>query len=321
MIGWQGYTMRVPDDWDLTGYSGTQETGYFRADDGENLSVEIKWATEKQPVSLLPWAGRSPVRVPNVEVRRESYFRLLRESGKKKKIAVTTKDADPPKGVLRDHDERTAAGFTWSGDKRGIGAVWYCAYCHRVTIAQVTGDISGKGGIIGAADMVIGSLGCHDFEPGKRVWAIYDLRTEIPSDFALTAAQLMNVYLRLSFARSTTRLSVEQWAVANVARKEAYLDDWVAANAKGELTEARYTVSETEVSGKAAVAYNGGPGFGQPMLDVIRDITRFHKPATRFSGLAWEDEAANKIYLVQSRRPKSEPDPVPVVAAQTGFGD
>lgn len=305
----------------MTGYSGTQEAGYFRADDGENLSLEVKWATEKPPVSLLPWAKPAAVKVPDVDVRRESYFRLLKDSGKKKKIAVTAKNADPPKGVLRDHSERTAAGFTWSGDKRGIGAVWYCAHCHRVTIAQVTGDVSGKGGIVGASDSVLGSLQCHDAEPGKRVWAIYDLKTVIPSDFALTTAQLMNVYLRLSFARNTTRLSVEQWAVANVARKEAYLDDWVAANAKGELTEARYSVSETEVRGKSAVAYTGGPGFGQPMIDVIREVTRLQKPATRFSGLAWEDEATNKIYLVQSRRPKSEPDPVPTIAAQTGFGD
>jgi hypothetical protein len=281
----------------------------------------VKWATEKSPASLLPWARKAPVRVPNVEVRRESYFRLLRESGKKQRITVTAKEADPPKGVLRDHPERAVAGFTWSGDKRGIGAVWYCAHCHRVTIAQVTGDVSGKGGIVGASELVLGSLQCHDVEPGRRVWAIYDLKTVVPSDFALTTAQLMNVYLRLSFVRNTTRLSVEQWAVANVARKAAYLDDWVAANAKGELTEARYTVSEAEVRGKAAVAYTGGPGFGQPMIDVMRELTRFQKPATRFSALAWEDEAANKIYLVQSRRPKSETDPVADIASQTGFGD
>ena len=130
--------MRVPEDWDLTGYSGTLDTGYFRADDGENLSLEVKWATEKPPVSLLPWAQPSLVKVPDVDVRRESYFRLLREAGKKKKLAVTTKEADPLKGILRDHAERTVAGFTWSGDKRGIGAIWYCAHCHRVTIAQVT---------------------------------------------------------------------------------------------------------------------------------------------------------------------------------------
>lgn len=321
MIGWQGYTVRVPGDWDLTGYSGTQANGYFRADDGENLSLEVKWATEKPPASLLPWAKEAAVKVPDVSVRRESYFRLLREAGKKKKLAVTAKEADAPKAVVRDHPERTVAGFTWSGDKRGIGAVWYCAECHRVTIAQITGDVSGKGGIVGASDTVLGSLQCHDSEPGNRVWAIYDLKTTVPSDFTLTTAQLMNVYLRLSFARNTTRLSVEQWAVANVARKEAYLDDWVAANAKGELTEARYTVSEAEVNGKAAVAYAGGPGFGQPMIDVIREATRFQKPATRFSALAWEDEAANKIYLVQSRRPKSESDPIPTVAANTGHGN
>ncbi len=318
LIGWQGYTVRVPDEWDLTGYSGGEGEGYFRADDGENLALELKWATEKLPTSLLPWAKPGAIKPPDVEARRESYFRLLRETAKKKKIAVTTKNADAPRGVLRDHPERVATGFTWTGDKRGVGAIWYCGRCHRVTIAQVTGEISGKGGVVGLADAILGSIECHDREDGKRVWAIYDLNTVVPSDFALRAAQLMNVYLRLSFARGTTRLSVEQWAVANVARKQAYLDDWVAANAKGELTEARYTVSEGQVRGNAAVTYQGGPAFGQPMIEAVREATRFQRPATRYSGVAWEDEPANKIYLVGARRPRGEADLVGGIAAATG---
>ncbi len=197
--------------------------------------------------------------------------------------------------------------------------IWYCAHCHRVTIAQITGEPSGKGGLVSAAEGVLGSLQCHDAVPGQRVWSIYDLKTVVPTDFTLAKAQLMNVYLRLSFAKSSARLSVEQWSVANVARKEAYLDDWVSANAKGELTEARYTVSEVEVQGNAAVAYGGGPAFGQPMLEAVRELTRFQKPATRFSGLAWEDKTANKIYLVEGRRPKSEPDAVPDIAKRTGI--
>ena len=97
--------------------------------------------------------------------------------------------------------------------------------------------------------------------------------------------------------------------------------DWVAANAKGELTGARYTVSEGRVRGFDAVTYTGGPAFGQPMIEVVQEVTRFHRPATRFSGIAWEDMAANKIYLVQARRPRREVDPVAEVAVQTGNGD
>ena len=303
----------------MTGYSGTDAVGYFRADDGENLSLEVKWATEKVPVALLPWARPGAVKVPDVEVRRESFFKRLRDTAKKKKITLTTKNTDAPRGVTNNRPERTTAGFTWSGDKRSVGVIWYCAVCHRVTIAQVTGDVSGKGGFTSVADAVLGSVTCHDAEPGRRVWAIYDLATVVPTDYHLTTAQLMNVYLRLSFVKNATaRLSVEQWAVANVARKGAYMDDWVAANAKGELTHARYSVSEGQVRDLAAVRYDGGPAFGQPMIEVVQEATRFQRPATRFSGIAWEDEAANKIYLVSARRPRSESDPVADVAVATG---
>ncbi|MBC8142624.1 MAG: hypothetical protein H7Y38_14430 [Armatimonadetes bacterium] len=316
-IGWQGYTVQVPVEWDMTGYSGTSGEGYFRVDDGENLSLEVKWATEKAPISLIPWAKPGAVKPPDVEIRREAYFKRLRDAAKKKKLVLTTKDADAPRSVTV-RPERSVAGFTWTGDKRAIGAIWYCAVCHRVTIAQVTGDVSGKGGLVGKSDAVMGSMACHDAVNGQRVWAIYDLDTTVPTDYELVTAQLMNVYLRLSFVKNhTARLSVEQWAVANVARKEAFLDDWVAANAKGELRQARYSVSEGRVRDLAAVTYTGGPAFGQPMIEVVQELTRFQKPATRFSGVAWEDESANKMYLVQARRPRSEPDPVAAVAGAT----
>ena len=311
--------MRVPDDWDLTGFSGSDAEGYFRADDGVNRALEVKWATDT-PKTTLPFLPKlsAEALAPDVTVRRESYFKVLRDTAKKKKLAVITKDTDAPRGVTSDHPERSAAGFTWTGDKRGVGVVWFCATCRRVTIAQVTGDVSGKSGLTALADALLGSLACHDLEPNRRVWAIYDLQTVVPTGYVLTTAQLMNVYLRLSFANRTARLSVEQWSVANVARKTAYLDDWVSANAKGELSEARYRVSEGVVHDGAAVQYTGGPAWGQPMLDVVKEATRFQRPATRFTGLAWEDDVANKIYLVSARRPAREADVVDEVATATG---
>lgn len=321
MVGWQGYTVRVPDDWDLSGYSGGDAEGYFRADDGTNLALEVKWGTQV-PKTTLPFLPKlsAEALAPDMNLRRESYFKVLRDTAKKKKIAVTTKETDAPRGVTGGRPERTAAGFRWEGDKRGIGVVWYCATCRRVTIAQVTGDSGAKSGLGAAADALLGSLECHDRTPNRRMWAIYDLATVVPTDYALVTAQLMNVYLRLSFAKRTARVSVEQWGVANVARKAAYLDDWVSANAKGELSEARYRVSEGEVRGGAAVRYAGGPAWGQPMIEVVKEATRLHQPATRFGGVAWEDAAANKIYLVSARRPAREPDIVDEVAAATGNG-
>ena len=46
LIGWQGFTVFVPDDWDLTGFSGDYDNGYFRVDNGEEMGLEVKWGTE-----------------------------------------------------------------------------------------------------------------------------------------------------------------------------------------------------------------------------------------------------------------------------------
>jgi hypothetical protein len=187
VVGWQGFTALVPDDWDLTGFSGTDQSGYLRVDDSAEQGLEIKWATEPKKAKG----------VPDVSVRRESYFRALRQTAKKKKLDLETKDSAAPRPVLRP--ERTAAGFTWVGDRKAIGAIWHCAACRRTVIAQVLGARSGRGGLSGVAESVLGSLRCHGEEDGWRTWALYDLVTQVPSGWKLETQQLMNVYLRLQF--------------------------------------------------------------------------------------------------------------------------
>jgi hypothetical protein len=307
LIGWQGFTVRVPENWDLTGFSGTDESGYLRVDDGEEQGLEIKWATE-------PKKAKSP---PDIEVRRESYFRALRQTAKKKRIDLETREADAPRGVVQP--ERTATGFTWIGDRKGIGALWYCARCRRTVIAQVLGAPSGRGGLSGVAADILASLQCHGEEEGWRTWALYDLHTEVPSDWKLAGQQLMNVYLRLNFTRGkgVSRLTVEQWSLANVARKNTYLDVWLTSNSRSEIGRARYTAEAGEIHGHALLDLSGGPKPGLPMLDVVREALRFHWPATRFRAQSWECEASNKIFSIQEMRAMRVPDVVPEIAART----
>lgn len=305
LVGWQGFTVRVPEDWDLTGFSGTDGSGYLRIDDSAEQGLEIKWVTEP----------RRAKREPDVTVRRESYFRLLRQAAKKKKLALETKEMDAPRGALRG--DRSAAGFTWLGDRKAVGAVWHCRTCRRTVIAQVLGDRSGRGGLSGIAESILGSLACHGDEPGWRTWALYDLVTEAPVEFQLVSQELMNVYLRLHFEHKTSRLTVEQWSLANVARRGAFLDAWLEASTKGELRQASAEATEGEAHGHATLDLTGRPAWGLPMLNALREALRFQRPATRFQATAWECEAANKIYAVQSLRPARDADIVREIVART----
>jgi len=309
LLGWQGFETRVPDDWDLTGFSGTDDAGYFRADDSEEHGLEVKWATEPKKAK----------RAPDVEVKRESYFRGLRQTAKKKRLTVETKALDAPRGVLRS--DRIVTGFTWSSDRKAIGAVWHCQTCRRTVIVQVLGPRSGKGGLSTVAHEVLGSFTCHGEDPSWRTWALYDLFTQVPADYKLVGQQLMNVYLRLQFVHKTARLSIEQWSLATMARRDAYLDVWLANNSRGQITKARYTTDEGGVHGHATLDLTGGPAFGLPMLEAVREVTRLHHPATRFSGRAWECETGNKIYAIQTLRPRRMPDVVHQIAALTRCHD
>ena len=306
LVGWQGFTVRVPNTWDLTGFSGANESGYLRVDDGNGeQGLEIKWATE-------PRKAKTP---PDVTVRRDSYFSALRKTARKKRITLETKETDAPRAVLRP--ERGAAGFSWVGDRKAVGVVWHCTACRRTVIAQVLGDRSGKNGLSAVAAGVLGTLRCHPEDPEWRVWALYDLQTEVPSDYKLVGQQLMNVYLRLQFARGTSRLSVEQWALANIARHGDYLDEWLRGNTKGLMREARYVVDEGEAHGHAALLLSGGPALGVPMLHAAREALHLRRPATRFGAVAWHCEETNKIFSIQGFRTRRQEDPVEAMVGRT----
>jgi hypothetical protein len=150
-----------------------------------------------------------------------------------------------------------------------------------------------------------------DAEPGWRLWALYDLRVVVPSEFLLTTQQVMNVYVMLSLARGCERLTIEQWSVADVARKDSYLDIWMRMNAKGELSQMTTDAEELAggVHGHDAISLSGRLQIGLPLYHAIRESFRqFKWPATRYEGRAWECKEGNKLYLVQHTRTRKSID-------------
>lgn len=292
-VAWQGLTVQVPTDWDVTGFSGDAKEGYLRIDDGDTGSLELKWATH----------GPREKSEPDPEVRAESYLLTLQKSAKKKKLAFESKVGAVSKGVARP--ERLVAGFTWSGDRKAVGTVFYCRTSRRVVIAQVTGNADGRSPGR-RAEEILRTLACFDAESGWRRWALYDLDVTLPSDFELTAPQVMNVYVKLGFTRKAEKLTVEQWSVADVARRGAFLDVWLSMNSRGELRGMKTTADETQVHGHGGANLTGRPEFGLPMFDALKAaIKNLHAPALRFSAVGWECEPGNKLYLVQHTRPRN----------------
>jgi hypothetical protein len=283
-IGWQGLTLRVPDGWEVTGFSGDFREGYLRIDDGESQSCELKWGS---------WGPREK-KEPDVELRAESYLGSLSRAAKKKKQSFTGKLVAAPKGT--DRPERVASG---------LGVSLYCRESRRVVIAQV------QGATTKVAEGVLGSLEVKDAEPGWRLWALYDLRVVAPSEFLLLTQQVMNVYVMLSLGRGPERLTIEQWSVADVARKDSFLDIWMRMNAKGELKLMTTDAEELAggVHGHDAIALSGRLQLGLPLYNALRESVRqFKWPATRYMAQAWECKEGNKLYLVQHTRTRKSVD-------------
>ncbi len=300
-LAWQGFEIRTPEDWELTGYSGSAEEGYFRADDGDALGIEMKWSTPK---------GRASASV-DLEARRNAYLSSLRKAARRRRVAFDEAQLPAPRGMERT--DRSVLGFSWSADRRALGALWRCGTCGRVAMAQVVGEVSGRKGFAGTAQAVLATVACHGSNTGFRRWSLYGLSVDIPAEYNLQAAQLMNVYLRLAFERGTARLSVEQWSAADAARGTRYLDQWLSNNSRGELAKARTVSEEVRAQGHPAVRMVGGLAVGLPMLDAVREVSALRAPATRYHGVGWECSESNTVHLVQSLRAPRVADPVPAV--------
>ena len=310
-VGWQGLMLHTPPAWNLVGYGGDTKAGNLRLDNGELqaqgvLGMDLRW---------IPVKGK--VTDADLEKRLRQYLDSIEKSAKRQKISAVvqikpmTDNAHPERLGLR--------GFTWKADKRAVGRIWHCTECQRVMIAQVLGG--SRGDFAATAADVLSTLECHPEETDWRTWSLYDLETQVPSDYTLSGKpQLMNIYVQLPFSRANTldTITVEQWGVANVQLRNAYLDQWFREKNRAQEGMLNYTGRESEASDHPALALTGRKtGLSYWMGQAIPQITRLQKPATYFEARVWECPETNKIFLVQSVSRRPQPEIVDEIVART----
>ena len=310
-MGWQGVTLQTPAEWNLVAYGGDPKMGTLRIDNSNEpgqgaLGIELRWSQVKGKITDA-----------DLEKRLDQYFVGITKSAKRQKIITETKSKTllEPKRPERD----AIRSFQWRADRKGIGRIWHCKECGRLTIAQVVGGPRDE--FASMAGDVLASMECHSPEIGWRTWSLYDLSTEVPTDFALKGQpQLMNIYVQLAFQRGQSQdtLTIEQWGVANVQLRGAYLDEWFRSkNAKLEPM-LRYDASEAEAQDHPALALVGRrTGVNYWASQGISQVGKLQMPATHYAARIWECPETNKIYLVQSFTRRAEPDLLEQVVART----
>jgi len=309
--GWQGVTFQAPPEWNLVAYSGDMKNGSLRLDNGEPpsrsaLGMELRWSSPKGRISDA-----------DLEKRLDQYFAGIIKGARRQKVATDTKSKVV--FVERHPDRDAMRSFSWRADRRAMGRIWHCKECGRLVIAQVVGGLAGDWS--GVATDVLRSLECHSPEPSWRTWSLYDLLTQAPADFALYGKpQLMNIYVQLLLARgqSMDTVSVEQWGVANVQLKGAYLDEWFRSKNAAMEPSLRYERAETEARGHPALLLTGRRvGLSYWAGQAVPQIARLQKPATHFAACIWECPESNKVHLVQTFGRRAEPDLVTQIVERT----
>ncbi len=304
-------TLLAPSAWNLVGYGGDAKAGSLRLDNGDTagqgvVGMDLRWIPVKGKVSDA-----------DLEKRLTQYLSSIEKSARRQKIAaaVQTKEVSD----ARHPERRGGRSFTWKADKRAAGRIWHCTECGRVVIAQVLGGT--RGDFAATASDVLSTLECHAAEAKWRVWSLYDLHTEVPSDYALSGKpQLMNIYVQLPFGRGTSldTVTVEQWGVANVQLRNAYLDQWFRDKNKALEGQLKYEGRESTAAGHPALALTGRrTGLPYWMSHAIPQITRLQKPATYFEARVWECPETNKIFLVQSFSRRPQPEVVQEIVERT----
>ncbi len=310
VAGWQGVTAQVPPDWNLVGYGGDAKTGNLRLDSGDAqggaLGLELRWSEPKGKFTdaLL-------------EKRLEPFFGAIVKAARKQKALAKTESHAVTDDRFPERDAQRA--FGWRTDRTGVGRIWHCKECGRMCIAQVVGQ-PGRD-FTATANDVLASLRCHPAEIGWRTWALYDLVTQVPADYALKGQpQLMNVYLQLVFqnGQSLDTLTVEQWGMAGTQLRGAYLDEWFRGKNAALETTLRYAPSEAEAHGHPALELLGRRGGVHYWVgQVPAQLAKLQRPALHFAAVLWECPESNKITLVQSQSRRPQPELVREVVART----
>lgn len=276
-VGWQGITLKAPEDWSLVGVSGDDKKGYFRVDSPIASALEVRWS---------PAFGK----VPDLMDSAREFILGLEKNCRKKKIKFTSK-------IKPDDDTGESVGFTWRADRLGQGRLVYCKQCDRIVIAQVVS--SRDENLSHIIPVMLDSISDHR-EDGWVDWALYGLAFAIPAGYKIEKQQLMSGYLSLSFKNKAKTLVVERWGLAKTLMAGDELADWYRKDVIAQIKGYRVRSTKSEVAGHEGLEILGGRSGIKQALRALGYSLTLHPHPSRFTGYAWHCEESNRLFSVRA---------------------
>ena len=281
-IGWQGYTLAIPQGWTIGAIGGDNAEGYLRIDGTDMARCEIKWFGERPHVDIASVV--------------EKYLKDMQKKRKRRAPEITVKRDTRLLGRKRGGRLQLEA-FHWESEaQQAHGAAWVCKQCGRTTIIQVLGSPDEK--LEDLATRTILSLTDHPNE-GWCTWATYGLMCEVPEEFKLSGQKLMAGLLEFNFALDTEKVTVMRWGMADVALADGDLLSWSQKELAKRVKGWDCGYEEIEYNGHPAIAVTGGPAqFGVQVRRFAAHCLR-KTYGSNIMSLIWHCEPEKKIYCVE----------------------
>ena len=284
-LGWGGITLELPADWELSGLSGDDKSGYLRLEDADMPRLELKWSESKQ-------------KKPDLQRVLDDYFKLVRKNYKRKD---TNLHIQRNVNLIKDEEffeDREVVFFNWKGDFRASGVIFHCQICKRITIVQVMGHL--KENIKEITSRIFRSVQDHPVGQAT-LWSAYQLNAEVPRRYRLDKHKLLSGYLLFSFVDGSRKVSIERYGVADVTLKEQDLEEWFRGRYAKAIRGYGFSIESSNGDAEERLTLIGEETrlidrvpFG-PALVIDKVMRR-----KTFAVNLWHCHHSNRIYVVQA---------------------
>ncbi len=227
LLGWQGLTITLPENWNLAQFGGTHRKGQLRADDEDGPRLELSWEESAKTIDIAKSVAQ--------------FLQTLERSAKKQKTRFAPEEKSRVVSKSRKRKEQLTS-FGWTGERdeiagQGWGVAWQCPDCKRVVVGHIIGRGQEKPERVRElASSVLESLECHG-QGGWETWSVFDLHVEIPQEFELERARLVTGRLELEWMRARAaailpwtkrdeRMTLARFSLAASVLHEETIEEW-----------------------------------------------------------------------------------------------
>ena len=264
-IAWNGICFDCPVDWEI-GQMGLQ---YLMLETEDGPVLELKW----NPVRGRFSHKSQLKRLASIHRRR------LRKTLREEPLSAAWAEA------LADY---SAIAFSWQAESvAGSGAIVYCPQCRNATLIQF---LQRDPETIGSVSHRMLSSFLDHSRNHATLWAVYDIRAKVPSEFKLKSYRFDAGDFELAFSNGKQQMTLHRWSPASVLLKDHNLKE-IASARFGFSGRHSPTIELTET----AIA----EGSYAPSSIWSLWISRLQRKAPYRCLRLWHEEEKNRILCVQ----------------------